>query len=119
MSAASFESIIQLPASALDEGAGVDEIQVEDLRVKVLAPEAVLVDRLAAWVHWKSSVDGAAAFLLHRQLGDRLSSATLRALASSSEVSEGLERLQQFVHELGDREPSTEEIEGWSREIPT
>jgi len=48
-----------------------------------------------------------------------LDSATLRTLASSSEVSEGLDQLQRFVRELGDREPSTEEIEEWSREIPT
>jgi len=46
-------------------------------------------------------------------------SATLRSLASRSEVSQGLDRLRRLVHELGDREPSTEEIEEWSREIPT
>lgn len=113
------EIFIELPASALDEGAGVDEIQVEDLRVKVLAPEAVLVDRLAAWVHWRSSVDGAAALLLYRRLGDRLDAATLQSLVTRSDVLEGLDRLRRFVHELGDREPGTEEIEEWSREIPT
>lgn len=113
------EIFIELQASTLDEGTGVDEIQVGDLRVRALAPEAVLVDRLAAWVHWRSSLDGAVALLLYRGLGDRLDAATLRSLATRSEVLEGLDRLRRFVLELGDREPSTEEIEEWSREIPT
>lgn len=49
---------------------------------------------------------------------EALDAETLRSLASRSQVLGGLERLKEFAHSLGDREPDTEEIERWSEEIP-
>jgi len=112
------EIFLELPASALDEGSRVDEVEVEGHRLKVLAPEAVLVDRLAAWVHWRSSLDGVAAFLLYRELGPGLDQEALHSLAVRDEVLEGLDRLERFVEKLGKSEPSAAEVEQWALEIP-
>lgn len=46
------------PAGLPGETAPRTELEIEGLRVVVLGVEDLLVDRLRAWVHWKSDEDG-------------------------------------------------------------
>ncbi|MEN6357724.1 MAG: DUF6036 family nucleotidyltransferase [Armatimonadota bacterium] len=50
---------IEAPSSSLAEGtARVIEVQVDDMTVCVLGIEDLIIDRLNAFVHWKSTEDG-------------------------------------------------------------
>ena len=46
------------PAGLPGEDAPRTEVEVDGLRVIVLGVEDLLIDRLRAWVHWKSEEDG-------------------------------------------------------------
>lgn len=46
------------PAGLPGEDAPRTEVEVDGLRVVILGIEDLLIDRLRAWVHWKSEEDG-------------------------------------------------------------
>ena len=46
------------PAGLPGEDAPRTEIEIAELRVVIIGIEALLIDRLRAWVHWKSDEDG-------------------------------------------------------------
>jgi len=55
---------IELPSSSLDPDDDFREIDYEGTRLRILSQEALLADRLRAFVHWRSLVDGINAFRL-------------------------------------------------------
>lgn len=67
------------PAGLPGETAPRTELDVDGLRVVVLGVEDLLVDRLRAWVHWKSDEDGRWATRLAALYSDELDWAYLRA----------------------------------------
>ena len=50
---------IEFPGAALGPGERASWVQVAGCRVRVVAVEDLLVDRLGAWQYWRSAVDGA------------------------------------------------------------
>jgi hypothetical protein len=51
--------VVEAPSSSLSEGmARVIEVHVDDKMVYVLGIEDLIIDRLNAYVHWKSIEDG-------------------------------------------------------------
>ena len=106
---------IEFPGSELDPLEESVDLEIAGWRLLVLAPEAVLVDRLAAWEHWHSSTDGVNAFLVLRAVGDKLDWQQLESLARRREVGRALDRLCDFATRLGDSEPSLAELEQWAR----
>ena len=106
------EIFIELPGSGLEK----DEQQVllrrGDVVVRVISPEDLVVDRLAAWQFWDSHEDAINAFLIWKD--NKLNAKRLRALAEAREVNESLERLDEFRRRFRGREPSAEQLELWA-----
>lgn len=69
------------PAGLPGETAPRTELEVDGLRVVVLGVEDLLVDRLRAWVHWKSDEDGRWARRLASLYAETLDWAYLRTRA--------------------------------------
>lgn len=105
---------LEFPSSGLSAGETADYLEVEGERVLVLGPEALIVDRLAAWEHWQSEVDAANAFLLWARTAEQLDMERLQALALRSGVERSLERLEAFVGRTAGRTPSDEELRSWA-----
>ena len=83
------------PAGLPGETAPRTVLDVDGLRVVVLGVEDLLVDRLRAWVHWKSDEDGRWAARLVALWADELDWSYLRARTSEPAERAALERLQQ------------------------
>ena len=107
---------LEFPSDHLQEGETSGVIQVGEYSVVVIGLEELIVDRLAAWQFWRSDVDAVNALrLLQGSLSD-VAPARLREIAEARGVSHALGALKRFVERLGDREPSTEELEEWTRQ---
>lgn len=83
------------PAGLPGETAPRTELEVDGLRVVVLGVEDLLVDRLRAWVHWKSDEDGRWATRLATLYADDLDWAYLRSRTADAGERAALERLEQ------------------------
>ena len=107
---------LEFPGTQLDEGAGSVDLQIAGCTVRVIAPEALIVDRLSAWQHWSSERDAVNAFLVHRSspTDDR----SLTDLAKRSEVLPALESLRRALRRWESEEPSPEDLRKWARRIP-
>lgn len=107
---------IELPGSRLESYERVVEIDVTGGKVLALSPEDILVDRLAAWQFWRSSVDGANAFLLWSCLREELDLNRIHLIASQRGVERALEALLAFIRAAGEKDPSPEKVEAWALE---
>lgn len=105
---------VEFPSAALAAGEESIDLDVAGWRLRVLAPEAVLVDRLAAWEFWESSRDAVNAFLVWRAVGDRIDWGAAEALAREREVLPALSRLRALAERFTDREPTEEELTRWA-----
>lgn len=106
---------IELPGSRLESGERVAQVKVEEWTVRLVSPEDALVDRLAAWKHWSSGIDGASAFRLWRAQQDDLEMDRLRERAATEHVLDSFEELRAFDRRIGDRQPTEEEVVEWAR----
>ncbi|MFW6012114.1 MAG: hypothetical protein ACOC92_00220 [bacterium] len=88
-------------------------------QVLVLSVEDILVDRLAHWQFWESTVDALNALLLWRSWARRLDLERLEEAARVREVRPALRSLQWFAERRRDEEPDEEAIERWASEVPT
>lgn len=86
------EVFLELPSSDLGEQRIV-ELRVANHRVRSLAPEELIVDRLAAWVFWRSEADALNAWLLLQAQNRQIDHRRLRAVARHREVETALEVL--------------------------
>jgi len=57
---------LEFPSAVLGTEEEARERVFNDCRVLIISPEDLIVDRLSAWVHWRSALDGVNAFLLYR-----------------------------------------------------
>ena len=105
---------VEFPATSLGPGEESISLEVTGQRLSVLAPEAVLADRLAAWQHWDSTTDAVNAFLVYRATRDRLDRESLARLVEERQVEEAWASLAAFAARLGDAQPSAEELERWA-----
>lgn len=102
---------IELPARTFDRVVRVDSTAIGEAVVRVLSPEDVLVDRLAAWKFWRSSLSGVNAYLIWKERGDEMDMAWLERSAKLETVEDALANLQAFA----DRERSPKEVERWAQ----
>ena len=87
------------PAGLPGEDAPRTEVSVDGLRVVVIGVEDLLIDRLRAWVHWKSQEDGRWTRRLAHLYAQRLDWDYLRQRARGTP--EEAEALQQIEQEVG------------------
>lgn len=109
--------LLEFPGRRSNDPEGAREIEAAGARVLVLAPEDLLVDRLAAWKFWRSEVDAVNALLIWWSCGKRLRRHRLDRLASSEDVSDALDALEKFA-ENHRQDSSRAELLQWSREVP-
>lgn len=108
---------LELPGRALEEGEEPVIFCSGSSEVRILSPEDVLVDRLAAWWFWRSSTDGVAACKLFWRRRGELDSQRLENRARAREVAGALERLLDFVAGRAET-PDEGEVSQWAEESP-
>jgi len=105
---------VEFPGSALAPGEVAVWIEAEGQRVRVIAAEDLLVDRLGAWEYWRSSVDGVNAFLLWKAVEDRVDLARLQARVSDAGRTRAWRSLRDFAERWQAALPPAEEMESWA-----
>jgi hypothetical protein len=108
---------LELPGSSLEPGAQVAEIRVGASSVLAVSAEDILIDRLASWQFWKSSVDAVNAYLVWVSQIPAMDRSRIESLARQREVQPALESLIKFVSRAVDRPPSRKELEEWAGSI--
>ena len=106
---------LEFPSDTLADGETAVRFQVGGCEIVVIAPEDLLAERLGAWQHWKSTVDGANAWLLLVALGDDLDTQRLHARCGALEAEAALEALERFRRRWDAAEPSEEEVVEWAQ----
>ena len=109
---------VEFPGSAIQDYERTAMLDVGGVSVLTLSPEDVIVDRLAAWQFWKSTTDGASAFLVWKAQESRLDRARLAALAERRGVRRGFKRLGDFSAAGGSSVPTAEDLERWASRLP-
>jgi len=112
------ELFVEFPGSAIQAHEKTALVDIGGISVLTLSPEDMIVDRLAAWQFWKSTTDGASAFLLWKVQEKALDLKRLGLLAERRGIEKSFARLRSFVREAGLRQPSIEELENWAGQIP-
>lgn len=107
---------LEFPGSRLHIDDEAVEVRVGASRVRAISPEALLVDRLAAWQHWRSAEDAVNAWLLWRAMPMR--TAKLQGFARREGVEPALRALLQAAKRWRGAEPRREELEEWARHTP-
>ena len=112
------EIFLEFPSEAL----GVEEEAVRrkafGYEIVLVSVEDLLVDRLGAWAHWKSGVDGANAFLLFRICRDEIDHGRLVRRANQAGFKDALDSLRAFDTEWSASDPDSETLENWANSGP-
>lgn len=86
------------PAGLPGEDAPRTEVSVDGLRVVIIGVEDLLIDRLRAWVHWRSDEDGRWTRRLAQLYAHRLDWRYLKQRTDNTpEEAEGLRQVEQKV----------------------
>ena len=109
---------IEFPGEALGPGEESVRLRVGDVDVVTISPEDAVAERLSAWQHWRSMVDGVNAWLLFGAQRRGLDRARLRERAAAVDAEDALRALFALARRLGTREATEEELELWAQEGP-
>jgi hypothetical protein len=111
------EIFVEFPGSRIEKNERTAILNVSGTRVLTLTAEDMIVDRLAAWQFWRSTTDGASAFLIWKAQARRLDSARLTELAERRGIQKALASLRAFLGR-GPRRKSPEDLERWASSPP-
>jgi hypothetical protein len=111
------EVFFEFPGRQLDEAEEWVLLRVADQEVRVVSPEALVVDRLAAWQFWRSEQDAVNALLVAR--ATKLDQKRLDVLAHKRQVGAALSRLEVALQRWRLALPQVEELRSWASEIPS
>lgn len=109
---------IEFPSDALGPGEETVRLRLGDIDVVAISPEDALADRLGAWQHWRSMVDGVNAWLLFRAQRHGLDRARLRKRVAALDAEDALRALLVLARRLRKREATEEEVERWAQQGP-
>ena len=109
---------LEFPSSRLHEGERSIRQVVESYEVLMLAPEDLIAERLAAWQHWRSSIDGVNAWLVHNAMGATLDQRRLSRQAAARDSKGALTALRRLSRRASRREVTAEEVERWALQGP-
>ena len=109
---------VEIPGSALAAGELAVWAEMEGQRIRVIAAEDLLVDRLGAWEYWRSSVDGVNAFLVWKAVEDRIDLARLEARVKEAGWARAWQSLRDFAGRWQAGMPPAEELARWANQGP-
>jgi hypothetical protein len=109
---------LEFPGEALGPEETAVRLQLEGIDLLVISPEDLVAERLGAWKHWSSAVDGVNAWLLLRALASELDRRRLSRRCNQVEAADALKAMLEWIEALGERQPSAGEIEAWARRGP-
>jgi hypothetical protein len=108
---------LEFPSSSLGENERKAILDVGRFQIRIVCPEDLLVDRLAAWKHWVSPVDGVNSLLLYRAQSKFFDEDHLEKRAIAEDVQDALEAVRSLYQEYPDDLPANEELEKWSQKV--
>jgi hypothetical protein len=108
---------LEFPSSNLGDDERKAVITIDRFHVQIISPEDLIVDRLAAFKHWESSVDGINSFLLYRIQQDHLDDKHLEKRAKDENVSVALQAVRSLYREYPDEMPPDKVLEKWLRKF--
>jgi len=108
------QEFVEFAGSALDSEEVAAWTLLEGQRVRIISVEDLLVDRLGAWEYWRSSVDGANAFLLWQAQQARIDHARLEQRVIQTGWLKAYRTLVRFAAWWESREPTLDQIEEWA-----
>jgi len=106
---------VEFPSVALRSGETAAALRVGAVEVLVISPEDPLAERLAAWKHWRSTVDGVNAMLLYRAQRLSLRTRTLSARAAALGAADALDALRRLARKERRQRLTIGEIERWAQ----
>ena len=109
---------LEFPSSALAQGEQAVRLVVGGCEVLAISPEDLLAERLAAWKHWRSTVDGVNAWFLYRAQRRHLDRRRLAARCRAHDAADALTSLKAFAGKSFSRRPSEQKVEAWARNGP-
>jgi hypothetical protein len=108
---------LEFAGGSLEADEEVIALDVAGQRIRVLAPEAVLVDRLASWQFWGSTTDGVNAFLILRATSDQMDLGKLERLVEARDVSRAWALLDAFNRRFATGDPTAKELSEWAESL--
>jgi hypothetical protein len=112
------EVFLEFPGSALQAGEVAVRLSVGGCEVVVISAEDALADRLAAWKHWESAVDGVNAWLLFSAQRNALDRRRLRRRVAALGAEDAWAELVALARRVRTRDATNEEIERWAKRGP-
>lgn len=108
------QEFVEFPGSSLDPAEVARWLQLGGQRVRIISVEDLLVDRLGAWEYWRSSIDGANAYLLWKAQRARIDGARLGARVAQAGWTRAYRSLIRFADQWEQVEPTLEQVEEWA-----
>jgi len=108
---------LEFPSSNLGEGEREAVLNLGPFRIRIVSPEDLLVDRMAAWKYWESPLDGVNSFLLYRAQYDSLDKAHLEERSMTEDVLDVLAAVRSLYREYPEEFPAHEILEKWSLKV--
>ena len=112
------EIFLEFPGEALDPKEKAIRYEAFGHDLVLISLEDLLVDRLGAWTHWKSGVDGANAFLLFRLCRSEIDEDRLTRRAREAGFERALNALREFDRVWAESDPDPESLEVWANNGP-
>jgi len=106
---------LEFPSAVLRAGEEARERVFGDCSVLIVTAEDLIVDRLTAWVHWQSALDGVNAYLLYRAVEAELDLRRLESRASKENVQDALISVRDLYTQYGGAVPEDEVVEAWAK----
>jgi hypothetical protein len=112
------EIFLEFPGRSMRPGELTAEVKVGRYTVLAVSPEDALVDRLAAWLFWRSAADGVNAFFLHEAQKAFLDPRRLARRAREERVSAALSSLKRLSARYREGKVDREGVKRWADRGP-
>lgn len=109
---------LEFPSSSLHEGEKAVRYAAGRQSVLVVTAEDLIAERLAAWQHWRSVIDGVNAWLVFRAQSGPLDRRRLGRQARARDSEDALRALRRLSRRASRREVATGEVELWALQGP-
>ncbi len=110
---------LEFPSSSLGPKERTQHLRIGDVSVLAISVEDLLIDRLGAWLHWKSATDGANAYVLWTIRRSEIDVSRVQDGLAEQGFEAALESLVEFDRRHASAPPQAADIEQWAVNGPT